>query len=124
MTTPFIEARNVDKLFGPVIALKDISLSVLPGEVHCLLGDNGAGKSTLIKILSGVHGRRRGTFFRGREVAIPLAQGCHTAGYCHRSPGPRHDSAHEHCPQLLPRAASPSRDGGPFVSSICITLNE
>ena len=38
-----------------MIALKDVSLSVQAGEVHCLLGDNGAGKSTLIKILSGVH---------------------------------------------------------------------
>jgi simple sugar transport system ATP-binding protein len=52
---PLIEARNLTKYFGRVIALKDVSLSVRPGEVVCLLGDNGAGKSTLIKILSGVH---------------------------------------------------------------------
>lgn len=55
MKTPIIEARNIDKHFGPVIALRDISMSVYQGEVHCLLGDNGAGKSTLIKIFSGVH---------------------------------------------------------------------
>jgi simple sugar transport system ATP-binding protein len=53
--TPLLEVRNVSKYFGNVIALKDISMSVYPGEVMCLLGDNGAGKSTLIKILSGVH---------------------------------------------------------------------
>ncbi len=52
--TPLVEARGIGKYFGPVVALKDISLRVLPGEVHCLLGDNGAGKSTLIKIFSGV----------------------------------------------------------------------
>jgi len=55
MTTPAIELRNVSKRFGSVIALSNVSISVRPGEVHCLLGDNGAGKSTLIKILSGVH---------------------------------------------------------------------
>jgi simple sugar transport system ATP-binding protein len=52
---PLIEARNLTKFFGSVIALYDVSLLVRPGEVVCLLGDNGAGKSTLIKTLSGVH---------------------------------------------------------------------
>jgi simple sugar transport system ATP-binding protein len=52
---PLIEARNITKYFGRVIALYDVSLSVRRGEVLCLLGDNGAGKSTLIKTLSGVH---------------------------------------------------------------------
>jgi simple sugar transport system ATP-binding protein len=49
-----IEAREVSKFFGSVIALQDISMAVEAGEVMCLLGDNGAGKSTLIKVLSGV----------------------------------------------------------------------
>jgi simple sugar transport system ATP-binding protein len=48
---PLIEVRNVSRFFGSVIALKDVSMTVYPGEVMCLLGDNGAGKSTLIKIL-------------------------------------------------------------------------
>ena len=51
---PLLEARNVSKYFGAVVALEDVSLAVSAGEVVCLLGDNGAGKSTLIKILSGV----------------------------------------------------------------------
>lgn len=55
MQQPALEVRNISKYFGNVIALKDISMTVRPGEVHCLLGDNGAGKSTMIKILSGVH---------------------------------------------------------------------
>jgi len=51
---PILTLKNVNKSFGPIEVLNDISLSVYPGEVLCLLGDNGAGKSTLIKILSGV----------------------------------------------------------------------
>ncbi|PPC76619.1 ABC transporter ATP-binding protein, partial [Pokkaliibacter plantistimulans] len=53
--TPLVEARNLIKHFGHVIALNGISMKVHAGEVLCLLGDNGAGKSTLIKTLSGVH---------------------------------------------------------------------
>ena len=52
---PIVELRGVSKHFGSVLALRDISIQVFPGEVCCLLGDNGAGKSTLIKILSGVY---------------------------------------------------------------------
>jgi simple sugar transport system ATP-binding protein len=66
---PLIEARNITKYFGSVIALYDVSLSVARGEVLCLLGDNGAGKSTLIKTLSGVHPPDAGEIFvDGRQV--------------------------------------------------------
>ncbi len=61
MTTPIIELRNVNKSFGPIDVLHDISLKVHAGEVLCLLGDNGAGKSTLIKILAGVFRTTSGT---------------------------------------------------------------
>jgi simple sugar transport system ATP-binding protein len=61
--TPLLEVRNVSRFFGNVIALKDISMTLYPGEVMCLLGDNGAGKSTLIKILSGVHQPSDGEYF-------------------------------------------------------------
>lgn len=71
MTTPIIEVRNLVKHFGPVIALNGVSLSVEPGQVHCLLGDNGAGKSTLIKTLSGVHKLTSGEFFvEGKQVTF------------------------------------------------------
>jgi ribose transport system ATP-binding protein len=52
--TPLLEAREIAKHYGPVVALRNASLSVEPGEVHALLGANGAGKSTLVKALTGV----------------------------------------------------------------------
>ncbi|MBA2382476.1 MAG: sugar ABC transporter ATP-binding protein [Chloroflexi bacterium] len=58
---PLLEARNISKYFGAVIALEDVSLTVRAGEINCLLGDNGAGKSSLIKTLSGVHPPDAGT---------------------------------------------------------------
>lgn len=69
MTTPILELVNVNKSFGPIDVLHDISLSVRPGEVLCLLGDNGAGKSTLIKTLAGVYKPTSGTVkFQGEPV--------------------------------------------------------
>ena len=46
---------SIDKHFGGTYALKDVSLSVVRGEILALLGENGAGKSTLIKVLGGIH---------------------------------------------------------------------
>ena len=71
MTTPVLELRSVDKSFGPIDVLHEISLKVNAGEVLCLLGDNGAGKSTLIKTLAGVHKPTRGTILMdGNEVSF------------------------------------------------------
>jgi simple sugar transport system ATP-binding protein len=58
---PILELRSVSRRFGSVDALQDVSLTIPPAAVTCLLGDNGAGKSTLIRILSGVHPPTTGT---------------------------------------------------------------
>jgi simple sugar transport system ATP-binding protein len=71
MTAPILELRNINKSFGPIDVLNDISLQVRGGEVLCLLGDNGAGKSTLIKIMSGVYVPSSGTVLMdGQPVAF------------------------------------------------------
>ena len=69
--TPALEVRSISKYFGSVNALEDISVSVYPGQVTCVLGDNGAGKSTLIKILSGVYSPDKGeVLFDGEPVSF------------------------------------------------------
>ena len=68
---PILELRNINKSFGPIEVLNDISLQVRAGEVLCLLGDNGAGKSTLIKIMSGVYVPSSGSLLMdGQAVAF------------------------------------------------------
>ncbi|MFC6022592.1 sugar ABC transporter ATP-binding protein [Plantactinospora solaniradicis] len=59
---PAVRLRGVTKAYGPVTALDDVDLDLLPGEVHCLAGENGAGKSTLIKVLTGAVARDRGDY--------------------------------------------------------------
>ena len=54
MTIPVIEAKNIVKSFGGVRAVDNVSVSVMPGEIHAVVGENGAGKSTLMRTLAGV----------------------------------------------------------------------
>jgi simple sugar transport system ATP-binding protein len=60
---PILELRNIDKSYGSVKALIDVSFKAYSGEVIGMVGDNGAGKSTLIKIISGVHAPDSGELF-------------------------------------------------------------
>jgi simple sugar transport system ATP-binding protein len=81
MATPILELQNVNKSFGPIDVLHDISLRVHAGEVLCLLGDNGAGKSTLIKTLSGVHKPTSGrVLMDGKEVTFAGPRDASNAG--------------------------------------------
>ncbi|MBY9076314.1 ATP-binding cassette domain-containing protein [Nocardioides sp. WL0053] len=69
--TAVLSLEGINKRFGAVQALTDVSLDVAPGEVVALVGDNGAGKSTLIKIISGVYQPDGGTItFAGRVVHV------------------------------------------------------
>ncbi|WP_421416701.1 sugar ABC transporter ATP-binding protein [Agrobacterium tumefaciens] len=66
---PVFQARNIEKVFPGVRALKGVNLSLEPGSIHALLGENGAGKSTLIKVITGVHHQSSGQILvDGQEV--------------------------------------------------------
>lgn len=79
--TPVISIRNVTKRYPGVIALEDISLDIVPGELHAIVGENGAGKSTLMKILSGVVPDYEGQLLvRGKPVQFRGTRDAEQAG--------------------------------------------
>ncbi|GAA2832247.1 nucleoside ABC transporter ATP-binding protein [Aminobacter aminovorans] len=67
---PRLELRNITKSYPGIIANDDISMSIMPGEIHAVLGENGAGKSTLMKIIYGAAQADSGEIFcDGKPVA-------------------------------------------------------
>ncbi|WP_227268891.1 ABC transporter ATP-binding protein [Roseobacter weihaiensis] len=78
---PAIELKGISKAFGPVQANKDISIRVMPGTIHGIIGENGAGKSTLMSILYGFYKADKGEIFiSGRKTDIPDSQAAISAG--------------------------------------------
>ena len=78
---PAIELKGISKSFGPVQANKDISIRVMPGTIHGIIGENGAGKSTLMSILYGFYKADAGEIFiAGQKTAIPDSQAAIAAG--------------------------------------------
>ena len=78
---PVFEARRVSKSFGPVSALKDVSITLFPGEVHSIIGENGAGKSTLMNIICGRFQPTEGQLFvDGKEVHFHLPKDAQAHG--------------------------------------------
>ena len=80
-TAPVLEAKGLVKVFGRVVGLNDVDLTLYPGEVLAVIGDNGAGKSTLIKCLSGALVPDQGSILvDGSEVNFKRPQDAREAG--------------------------------------------
>jgi ABC-type uncharacterized transport system ATPase subunit len=66
-----LQTVGMTKIFGPLVALDDVSIMVEPGSFHALLGENGAGKSTLVKCIMGFYSADKGqVLLDGKEAAI------------------------------------------------------
>ncbi len=71
MRAPSLETVGMTKIFGPLVALDDVSIKVEAGTFHALLGENGAGKSTLVKCIMGFYSADKGqVLLDGAEVPI------------------------------------------------------
>ena len=79
--TALWELRNIVKRYSGVVANDQVSLKLMPGEIHGLLGENGCGKSTLIKILSGVEQPTEGQILKdGTPTRLPSPVHARRAG--------------------------------------------
>ncbi|MEW9835722.1 ABC transporter ATP-binding protein [Mesorhizobium marinum] len=71
LRAPSLETVGMTKIFGPLVALDDVSIKVKSGSFHALLGENGAGKSTLVKCIMGFYTSDRGSvMLDGQEARI------------------------------------------------------
>jgi branched-chain amino acid transport system ATP-binding protein len=69
MSDPLLKVSNIETYYGPIMAIRGISLEVEQGSIVTVLGANGAGKTTILKTISGVMDPKKGTVtFDGREV--------------------------------------------------------
>lgn len=76
-----MEARDVTRRFGGLVAVNDVSLHVKPGEICSLIGPNGAGKTTMFNLISGVLKPSEGeVHFKGRNMAQERADAYAAAG--------------------------------------------
>src|SRR6188768_2057029 len=66
---PVLKLSNVESAYGPIRAIRGVSLQVRRGEIATVLGSNGAGKSTILKTISGIIDPRKGSVeFKGENI--------------------------------------------------------
>jgi len=68
--SPYLSISHLHKTFGRFVALQDISLDIIPGELICFLGPSGCGKTTLLRIIAGLEVQTSGTIHQtGRDIS-------------------------------------------------------
>jgi branched-chain amino acid transport system ATP-binding protein len=66
---PVLKLLNVESAYGPIKAIRGVSLQVRRGEIATVLGSNGAGKTTILKTISGIIDPRKGSIeFKGQDI--------------------------------------------------------
>jgi branched-chain amino acid transport system ATP-binding protein len=84
MTEPILRVANVEAAYGPVKAIRGVSLQVAAGSIATVLGANGAGKTTLLKAISGILDPDKGTIhFAGKPIQGADPAAVVRLGICH-----------------------------------------
>ncbi|MEP7101059.1 MAG: ATP-binding cassette domain-containing protein, partial [Burkholderiales bacterium] len=66
---PILKLLNVESAYGPIRAIRGVSLQVQRGQIATVLGSNGAGKSTILRTISGIIDPRKGSIaFKGEDI--------------------------------------------------------
>lgn len=69
MSEPILRVSNVETYYGPIMAIRGVSIAVNEGDIVTVLGSNGAGKTTILKTISGVMDPRKGSVtFEGEDI--------------------------------------------------------
>jgi branched-chain amino acid transport system ATP-binding protein len=84
MTEPLLRVNAIETFYGPIQAIRGVSLDVDPGQIVTVLGANGAGKTSVLRTISGVLDPERGqVVFEGRDIARMPPDQVMRLGICH-----------------------------------------
>jgi branched-chain amino acid transport system ATP-binding protein len=84
MTEPLLRVSSIETFYGPIQAIRGVSLDVEPGQIVTVLGANGAGKTSVLRTISGVLDPERGqVVFEGRDIARMPPDQVMRLGICH-----------------------------------------
>ncbi len=85
---PLLQVANIETFYGPIQAIRGVTLGVRPGQIVTVLGANGAGKTTILKTISGVMNPERGqVLFEGNDIAGMSPDRVMRRGICHSPEG-------------------------------------
>ena len=88
MSEALLRVANIETFYGPIQAIRGVSLTVQPGSIVTVLGANGAGKTTILRTISGVLDPERGeVMFEGRNIAGLSPDRVMRLGVCHSPEG-------------------------------------
>ena len=84
MTEPLLRVEGIETFYGPIQAIRGVSLEVAPKQIVTVLGANGAGKTTVLRTISGVLNPERGKIvFEGNDIANMAPDKVMRMGICH-----------------------------------------
>jgi len=88
MTAPLLQVSGIETYYGPIQAIRGVSIEVPDGKIVTVLGANGAGKTTILRTISGVLDANRGEIiFQGQSIAGQTPDRVMRAGICHSPEG-------------------------------------